>query len=1020
MTTASGAVVTPKHRRPAVTARTVRRAALPAPRALATAVERDAGTVVLVAGSAGTGKTTLLATWARDLESRGDAVGWASLDRDDDEPSVLAQSIAEAIRGALATGPDRRPTSPDGADESDANDGDSGGSESNDGGARVPTLDGAAKPRVLVDEVVRVAASRDRQLWLLLDDAHVVRSATSRALLDRLIRWAPANLHLVMATRSEPDLHLARLRVEERLVELREPELRFSLDEAGELLRLHGLSLDAGDVDRLHQLAEGWPAGLGLAAMSLSRGRDTDTFLQEFAHNDRAISSYLVEEVLSTLEPDAREFLVTTSVLDRVDPDAAAALTGRPDARAMLLELSADSAMVTAVPTGTAAPDTFRYHSLLRSHLAALLASQGSGRLRRAHRAAARWYLASGRPRQALHHAREAGDDALASEVIRRQALHLLTEGQADEVRRTVAELATEDPLVTGMAALALGELADPQAAREALDRLSERMPEARGAVALGRAAGGGSPPLQDLVSLGGRMLALISRPAEPQGSSRARTAAPRTTSVRSLVGRAHHASVAAVPSGRFGPSGPPGSGRSRLSGSASPGPSGHAGANGFAPEAGHGVGHGVANGVGHVARSDAWEHHALDFSLLAGLTDGGELLAAGRFDEASRAFRDVLETARRTGHELVALQAMSGLASVCAGAEDFQGVDLWSGRALRMAEGTPWQRSPRLLPAYVLAAWSAYHRMDDDAARRRNDVARTLLAESASPVDGGPGPDEGSPRQRGLAQLGRMSRLLDAHLALAVDRSPSSTYAVARSVRADVRAIATQSLTEGMAANEVVSIHELLLRAGCARMAPEVEDVAAHLGIDPLRLCVMTALRLLHEGDDDAAREIVHDVLAEPDAASWRDVVKAELMAAVLASRRGQPWRSHELLVAAMERAAPEGAVRLVVDTVPGVPDLLLADAGRFGPLERFASDLLEHVAEARPVPASRREGRLTARELSLLRELPSLLTIKEIAAARSVSANTVKTQLRSIFDKLGVSSRREAVAAGRRLGLL
>jgi LuxR family maltose regulon positive regulatory protein len=223
------------------------------------------------------------------------------------------------------------------------------------------------------------------------------------------------------------------------------------------------------------------------------------------------------------------------------------------------------------------------------------------------------------------------------------------------------------------------------------------------------------------------------------------------------------------------------------------------------------------------------------------------------------------------------------------------------------------------------------------------------------------------------------------------------------------------------MAVNEVISIHELLLRAGCARMAPEVEDLGVRLGIASKRLRVMTALRLFHEGDDEAARELVHAFLSEPGtAASWRDVVKAQLMAAVLAHRRDQPWRAQELLVAAMERAAPERAVRLMVDTVPGVAELLVANAGRFGLLEPFATELLAHVADVHPLTTGRREGRLTSRELSLLRELPSLLTIKEIAAARSVSANTVKTQLRSIFDKLGVSSRRDAVAAGRRLGLL
>jgi ATP/maltotriose-dependent transcriptional regulator MalT len=110
-----------------------------------------------------------------------------------------------------------------------------------------------------------------------------------------------------------------------------------------------------------------------------------------------------------------------------------------------------------------------------------------------------------------------------------------------------------------------------------------------------------------------------------------------------------------------------------------------------------------------------------------------------------------------------------------------------------------------------------------------------------------------------------------------------------------------------------------------------------------------------------------------------------------------------------------------MVLEVAPEVSDLLAAGAGRFGELEPFARELREHVRATSDVPAEPLlDVALSSRELSLLRELPSLLTVAEIAEARAVSRNTVKTQLRSLFQKLGVGSRRDAVAAARRLGLL
>ena len=262
----------------------MRRSAIPVPTPLASASERGSGTTVLVAGSVGTGKTTLLADWARELERRGDLVGWASLDREDNDPQVMAMTLLGAVRAAAP--------------------------------GTVAELDDETAPSrvgtAFVTRLLELAGAAAEDMWLVLDDLHLVRDPRCVELVEMVVRWAPTHLHVVIGTRAEPDLHLARLRLQERLVEVRERDLRFSLDDTRELLSRHDLTLEDHQVRHLQELTEGWAAGVALAAVSLARGRDADVFLREFARSNRAMSGYLVEEVLASLDESTREFLLST------------------------------------------------------------------------------------------------------------------------------------------------------------------------------------------------------------------------------------------------------------------------------------------------------------------------------------------------------------------------------------------------------------------------------------------------------------------------------------------------------------------------------------------------------------------------------------------------------------------------------------------------------------------------------------------------------------------------------------
>ena len=160
-------------------------------------------------------------------------------------------------------------------------------------------------------------------------------------MLTAFIDALPDGFRFVAGTRSDPPLSLARLRLRGELLELRGDDLRFAPDEMSDFFALHDVALDRDELDRLHELTEGWPAGAQLAAIALQRGVGRDDFLDAFASTDRAVSDFLLSEVLASLPPELVDFLVETSVLDAFDAELCAAVTGVEDAALVLDRLIA-------------------------------------------------------------------------------------------------------------------------------------------------------------------------------------------------------------------------------------------------------------------------------------------------------------------------------------------------------------------------------------------------------------------------------------------------------------------------------------------------------------------------------------------------------------------------------------------------------------------------------------------------------------------------------------------------------
>src|SRR5436190_253227 len=369
--------------------------------------------LTLVVAPAGWGKSTLVAELLR--QDRVSA-GWVSLDGGDDDPHrfwrYLLLAAGQAGQGA--------------------------------GTAALRRLD-AAKSDVLRDVLptfINEVTSSDAALVLVLDDYHLVTSAQVHALVTTLLDRCPPPLHLVLITRADPPLQLSRLRVRGELAELRAEHLKFSLDEAREFFgdRL-GTQLSEQDVHRLLARTEGWAAGLQLAALRLKDRADPSAFIERFTGADWHIVNYLGEEVLTSQLPRVREFLLVTSVLNRMCAPLCNALTGRADGAELISEVN--RANLFLIPLDDER-HWFRYHHLFGGLLRHELARTAPDRPPVLHRRAAQWYADHGDAAEAIGHAIASGDGSLSSRLVAAHWRQPFNAGQLETVRMWLAALPAE------------------------------------------------------------------------------------------------------------------------------------------------------------------------------------------------------------------------------------------------------------------------------------------------------------------------------------------------------------------------------------------------------------------------------------------------------------------------------------------------------------------------------------------------------------------------------------------------
>ena len=261
-------------------------------------------------------------------------------------------------------------------------------------------------PTVLTPLINELSETTE-DIALVLDDYHFVQSPLIHEGITFLLEHRPSCLHLVVATRADPPVPLALFRGKGTILELRADDLRFSLDEACDLQNvLEAPALSGDDVQALNAKAEGWAVGLKMALLSLKREANVSEFIASFTGTQRYIMDYLIEEVLQRQAPEVRDFLLRTSVLDRLSGPLCDAVTGRSDGQEILMVLEKANLFIMSLDETR---QWYRYEhlfdELLRHHLKTELGRAASCE---AHRRASDWYAANGFPVEAINHALEA------------------------------------------------------------------------------------------------------------------------------------------------------------------------------------------------------------------------------------------------------------------------------------------------------------------------------------------------------------------------------------------------------------------------------------------------------------------------------------------------------------------------------------------------------------------------------------------------------------------------------------
>ena len=362
--------------------------AVPRPRLTGALAAAPRAALTVLSASAGFGKTTLLTEWLATLPVDGPDVAWLSLDARDDDPSRFWTYVLAAVRTV----------------------------HPEVGGAAQALLDKGPPDEAFLTDLLNDLGDLDRDLFLVLDDYHLADGPAVTDGMVFLLDHLPPSVHIVLTTRSDPSLQLARLRARGELVELRASDLRFTTGEvAAYFAQTGGTVLDDADVAALASRTEGWIAALQLAALSLQNRPDPSAFIAGFSGDNRYIVDYLVEEVLARQTDQVRTFLLQTSILDRLTGDLCDAVTEQTGGKAMLESVGRANLFLTSLDETRT---WYRYHHLFADMLQTHLRDERPDQLPDLHGRASQWFERAGETESSVGHAIAAGELDRAAELM--------------------------------------------------------------------------------------------------------------------------------------------------------------------------------------------------------------------------------------------------------------------------------------------------------------------------------------------------------------------------------------------------------------------------------------------------------------------------------------------------------------------------------------------------------------------------------------------------------------------------
>jgi LuxR family maltose regulon positive regulatory protein len=373
--------------------------------------------LTLICAPAGFGKTTLLNEWHTALSSgQAPAVAWVSLDAGDNDPVRLFAYLIAALQTV----------------------------ESRLGERAQAMLQSPQTPPLesILTALINDVATISNTLMCVFDDYDVIRAQTIHDAMTFMLDHLPPQMHLVITSRADPPLPLARLRARGQLTEIRAADLRFTLDEAALLLnQVLGLSLSTQEVAALEDRTEGWVAGLQLAALSMQGQTDIPSFIKAFTGEDRFILDYLVSEVLQRQPEPIRTFLLHTSILDRLSGSLCNAVTGQSTGQETLEGLEQANLFIFSLDSQRR---WYRYHHLFADSLRHRLEQVHPEIAPTLHCRASLWYEQQGFVDEAIHHALAADDAERAACLIEQNGIAAIARGQARTVLRWLSALPDE------------------------------------------------------------------------------------------------------------------------------------------------------------------------------------------------------------------------------------------------------------------------------------------------------------------------------------------------------------------------------------------------------------------------------------------------------------------------------------------------------------------------------------------------------------------------------------------------